>query len=697
MFESMSLIPAKLKTVNTAAMIAGNSVLANSGIMRFSSIQPYIYNRVGFCTFNNGRPAAFTTVNNDLSTSFQIATVGTYQYQNLSNRNVANLEDFTIHITTEKIGDVYGTRVQGEVLTIAAGINDTFTPSVFEGYVDGVTRLWYAETPETGKYNEWYRVKRMDVYNRPWGSTADRVFMRSCYPVVPISGVNLQGLKMSGSGALTSLVNIAGDFEITTPLYLDVIDATYARFMSYMFRYIMARRITTTIGGRVVLRSLYEHNSNTNSSIKFVGWDTGTDTHIGTWSIGGKTFTTLPQYATIAFKTQNDILSLFADWGINTATFDFAQALRGARDTFPDAPVPDDEFVPDVGDKPSGYPDNPIIPNIPAYPDNTSDKIPNITPNITALQACNAYALNSLNVRSFLNWLMTDNFFTNISELFNDKISALNDIKLYPFDFVTHDATHAQQQNTLTIANVTMSDIDCYAVLNGYNMWFSGGSINLLAYYGDYNDYYNVSYSIYIPYVGIVPIDSSFVVNALLSIDYAVDILTGSATVVVRSNGVVIKTMQANVAQSIPITFTNTNQQRINQTLSALSIATDISSGIGSLAIGDYGGAANAGVGAAVGIFTTAARNPYRIQHIGAVSSGTGLILPQQPFLIISRKQIAKYSSNYAIGTPASFYGKLSAFSGTGLIKAKTNVIESNATTAEKQEIFAMLNDGIII
>lgn len=346
---------------------------------------------------------------------------------------------------------------------------------------------------------------------------------------------------------------------------------------------------------------------------------------------------------------------------------------------------------------PSGYDTNPVVPQIPSYPDNTSDVIPDITPNVSALSVTGAYALSLSSVKALFAWLMTDDYTKNISELFSDKLSAINSLRLFPFDIVSHDGLHVTEQSNITIANVTSDEIPCWAVLPGYNMWLDGGEINYLAYYGDYNDYVNCRYSLYIPYGGIVDLSPSHVINRTLSLRYAIDLLTGNATALIRSNGVIVKSIPCNLGQSIPIIFTNANAQQINKTLSDIAIVNNIVGAAASVVQGSYTGAARQLVGAVEQGVRTEMTNPLQYGHIGTNGSGTGNIMPQTPFLVITRGKVAKYSSNYAIGTPTSYYGKISNFAGSGLIKANTEITIATATVEEEQEIRKLLESGILI
>ena len=393
----------------------------------------------------------------------------------------------------------------------------------------------------------------------------------------------------------------------------------------------------------------------------------------------------------LLFKDVQAIIDFFADWGL-LATDNKDDAATLPDDFFPST----GGFVPDGGSA-DGYEENPT-PNIGGIPDNTSDVIERTTTQITAMSAINTMALDVIGVKSLFNWLITDDFTKNISNLFNDKLSALNSLKLYPFDIVRHDTSSTFFRDTLSVANVSTS-IANYAIYDGYNCYVFGGSINQLPYYGNFNDYVNTRYSLYIPYAGIVELSPNVVLNADLELYYAVDLLSGNATAIIYSNKVLIKTIPAQMGAEIPITYSNANQQQINNALTALNIGSSLVGGIGAAAAGNPIPLASAAFGGLMTATKTAMTNPLVMGHTGGISSNTSLILPQTPFLIIDRARIAVpkdygkiagYSSNYG--------GSLSEFSGGDFVQFRADKISiAGATDGEKTEIYNALLSGVYI
>lgn len=391
----------------------------------------------------------------------------------------------------------------------------------------------------------------------------------------------------------------------------------------------------------------------------------------------------------LVFNGKQSIINFFADWGLaatddenKAKTMDSGLLLEG--------------FVPDGGNT-LGFDTN-TTPEIPSNPDNTSDVIERTAPQISALSATNLYALTITQCKELFDFLMTDNFTKNISELFSDKLSAVNGLKLFPFDIQQHDPLHTVSQSALNVGNV-QADISNSVLIDNYNTWVFGGSITQLAYYGNYNDYLNASYAIYIPFCGIVSLTADRVVNCKLELYYAVDLLTGSGTAVLYSNGVLFKTAPAQLGVDIPITFTNANQQAINATLSALNIASSLGGNIAqSVATGSAVPAVTGVLNSGISAFGAIANNQTKTGTIGGIGSNTGYTLPQTPFLIITRNKIA-IPSDYLtlVGKPNVFKGAIGAYIGSGFVSVKSVKLETSATDRERNEIISLLANGIFV
>lgn len=700
LFDNMKLIPAALKTVNQAEVIRFNKSMYYKGGMSYSSLSAFEPNKIGFAKNFTFYASIFEGYRGDMSSYNQGATGINYNTDSSTPFTVDNtIDDFVIYIEVTKIKNRFPNLLSGECSSIVVGIptNVTLIPPDMNTATSHTAFNNYGTSGED--FSEWYIITTQKIYNRPLGSQNARQ-LTSSEPIIPYIGTNFSYCPTAGIDAGKKIYTINHTSAVVSILNPSFWASSGINSASNIFSAIYFGQQYQVNPSTAIITKSGVKECHLGENIKFVG--VGTDTTSNKYEVhdGEKVihFYGEPNQAFLAFKTIDDILAFYNDLGLPYVTQSQDIAISQPRDVFPDAPVldGDNNFVPDDGN-PTGYDNNPIIPEIPSFPDNTSDLIPDISPNVSSLNGCSAFCLNLGNVKAFMQWLLTDDFTKNISELFSDKLSSLNAIQLFPFDFVQHDESHLTQRTSLTIANVNCPEIECYSIDSGYNVWFDGGEINYLAYYGDYNDYINAKYSIYIPYCGIIDIAASFVVNCTLTIRYAIDLLTGNATAVIRSNNVIVKLVPCHVSQNIPIIYSNANQQAIKDTLTGLSIADNVVGSIINIATGNYAGVVGNILGGIEKGAINALTNPMQFGHIGSISPSTSQILPQSPFLIITRCQVAKYSQSKSYGKPISFYGKLSSFIGIGFIQLSTCISIIGATAEEENEIRQLLEEGILL
>lgn len=404
----------------------------------------------------------------------------------------------------------------------------------------------------------------------------------------------------------------------------------------------------------------------------------------------------------IAFKDNSAIKKFYADFGLTVTIDNVAAAMNTPREDIPFV-VGDDEFVPTPSETPTFGFSGSVVTSMPSYPDNTSDIVPITPPFITPSVATTSYVLDVTDVKNLLNFLMTSDYTKNASELFNDKLSPLVGMNIFPFDIALHDAAHISPLLKINLAGVE-TPVEASTITAGYNVVVNGGSITTTGYYGDFNDYVNTSYFIYIPYVGTVSIDSSDVVNRTLELKYVIDLTTGSGTAILYSNGVLIKSFACNVATQIPITYTNANEVAISENLKALSVISGVVSTVAgtgaNLAAGNIGGAAASLIQGGLGIGSQLmSHEQLQVGAIGTIGASTSQLMPQTAFLTIVRKRIAQ-PDDYGVdcGKPTAYRGKISDFAGHGFVSViAENLGGFDATEQEKSMIQKCLADGIFV
>lgn len=381
-----------------------------------------------------------------------------------------------------------------------------------------------------------------------------------------------------------------------------------------------------------------------------------------------------------AYKSVDDVIALFADYGIKLYT-NFDDVLN---------PPPSDDGVIN--------PDNPSEP-APYYPDNSTDTTPieqaYITPS-TFGQSC---VYNPLTTKDFLRWVCDNTVdIGNWARLFANPVDVIMGINLYNLDIVAHDAAHVAHNAQTNILGVT-SNIPNYSILDGYNNIVDGGTLTLQAYYGNYADYTSMTYQLFIPFVGFTSLRACDVVNHTLHLYYAVDFATGAAVAFVNSDDKLIYSSPCNVAGKIPVSTSDKNSQIINNTLSGISAIGGL---LGGIASGNVGGGVGALLNGLGGMqmqtnYTNkgglSAVNIYKLLPAFVERTRYDLFFPsgEQKYLG------ARYQG--AVGAPSTqFDTLLNCVNASGFVQADDVYLTApTATDAEKEQIISLIKSGIYL
>jgi hypothetical protein len=284
-------------------------------------------------------------------------------------------------------------------------------------------------------------------------------------------------------------------------------------------------------------------------------------------------------------------------------------------------------------------------------------------------------------VDSFGGWLWSSNFVEQLKKLFNDPMQAIIGIhKVFatPHTGSTQTIVCGYLDSGVPSKVVTSqyTDVDC-------------GSVNLREYFGNVFDYSPfTSVKMFLPFIGIVPLDVAYIMRATISVKYTVDVLTGAcvANITVNRDGAggVIFTYAGSAIVSYPIS----SGSYVGVISGALSIAAGIAGTVAS------GGMTLPAVAGAVSGLSRAHTD---IQHSGQFSGAAGAMGGKKPYLIIERPQtrIAANVDDYE-GKPSNATLRIGDCVGfTRVIEAHLSI--PNAYASETTEILQLLKEGIII
>lgn len=331
--------------------------------------------------------------------------------------------------------------------------------------------------------------------------------------------------------------------------------------------------------------------------------------------------------------------------------------------------------------QPDGTPLNPDPPINP--PDTGTGDTPGFVPVTGSASSLWAiYNPTIAQINDFGAWLWSSDFVDQILKLFNDpmqSIIGLHRIYATPTTGETRTIKVGYLDSGVSSLIVTdqYSTVDC-------------GTVNLREYFGnvfDYEPYTQVQ--LYLPFIGIVNLDTADVMRSSINVVYHVDVLTGACLAEVKvirdSAGGTLYQYAGNAAVTMPVS--SGSYMGIVASIASIAggVAGTIASG-GALAPMLLGSASSA---------ISSART--KVEHSGGFSGNAGAMGIKKPYLIISRPQaaLAKNYQNY-IGDPSNTTTTLENC--TGYVQVKECHLENiSATQQELNNIEQILKGGVLI
>lgn len=327
-----------------------------------------------------------------------------------------------------------------------------------------------------------------------------------------------------------------------------------------------------------------------------------------------------------------------------------------------------------------------IFPNPPVDPDPENPTPPSgetgtgmVPPIILPTGAAHAlftvYNPTQAQINDFGAWLWSSDPIDALMKMFQSPIEAVISLHQIYVDPPVNDTQHIW-------CGYLDSGVNSLVVSKQYTT-FDCGNVSLPEFFGnvfDYSPYTDIS--LYLPFIGIVPLADKDVMRSTINITYNVDIYTGACVANVKvnrdgGNGGVLYTFVGNCAVQYPLTSGNMNGLLLGMANTALSVASGnpllISSAVTNSIVG--GGC---------------------VQRSGQFSGNAGVLGNKTPYLIISKPQphVAGNFSAYQ-GKPTNFTTTVGACK--GFIKCAVDHLENIPATADElTEIDTLLQQGIL-
>ena len=325
---------------------------------------------------------------------------------------------------------------------------------------------------------------------------------------------------------------------------------------------------------------------------------------------------------------------------------------------------------------------NPSIPPQNPSDTGTGNAPTPVPPTGSASALWSVYHPTQAQVNSFGAWLWTDNIITQIQQVLQNPmegIITLHKVFAMPVDSGSGTIVVGRLDSQVPSATVTQQyvTVDC-------------GSVDCLEYFGNVFDYSpHTNISLYLPFIGIVPLNIDDVMRSSIHVIYGVDVFTGAclAMVEVTRDGNTVNMYQYSGVASVEYPLTGSVHGGLITGLLGVagSVAATVATG---------GVTAPAAVAAVGGLASAGKSQNARASGFSGNSGAMGI---KVPYLIIERPQtkIAQTFPELA-GYPTNYSCKLSDCSNHVVVK-HVHVEGINATENELNMIHTLLASGVIV
>ena len=362
------------------------------------------------------------------------------------------------------------------------------------------------------------------------------------------------------------------------------------------------------------------------------------------------------------------------------------------------APAPDPDPQPDPEPAPEPDPEpaepNPPDPNTPVQPDPDPVIPPILTP-VSVNALFTVYNPSSSQLNSLGAYLWSSSILDQLVKIWQnpmDGIISLRQVYCTPTIGSSTNIILGTLDSSVPAPIVTsqFTTVDCGTITideKNHNVT-------------DYSPYATVH--LYLPFVGIVELDTDEVMNSTIGVKYTVDVYTGTCLAevsITRSPDMtvtkILYTFSGNCSQEIPITSAS-HAGWMQALLGLAAGAATIASGGTLAAVGAAVAGEKAITSGVLHMGGSLAHEMVHIAHSGSLSSNAGIMGQRNPYAIIGRRKGYDANGyNDIYGYPAN--KTVFLVNCTGYVRVKAIDLQSAATEDEKQEILQWLQSGIYL
>lgn len=325
----------------------------------------------------------------------------------------------------------------------------------------------------------------------------------------------------------------------------------------------------------------------------------------------------------------------------------------------------------------TGTPTNPTNPD----PTGTGNTPPVVAPTGSASALWSVYNPSQAELNSFGAWLWSSNFIDQILKLFNNPMQSIIGVhKIFA-------APPVSGSGSITVGYLN-SGVSANLVSGQYTT-VNCGTVKVREQFGNVFDYTDTHVRLYLPFIGIVDLDTADVMRGSVSVVYHVDVITGACLAEVKvtrdGSGGTLYQYAGDAAVRYPISSG-----------SYMGVVAGIASAVGGVASAVMTGGATLplAAGAVAGGISGA---QTQVQHSGGFSGNAGAMGGKKPYIIIERPQtmIADGFEQYQ-GKGANTRRTVGQMSGYFKFSDVHTESISGAAQSEIEAIRAALESGVI-
>lgn len=298
------------------------------------------------------------------------------------------------------------------------------------------------------------------------------------------------------------------------------------------------------------------------------------------------------------------------------------------------------------------------------------------------------YKMTNTQLNALASYLWSDDFLDEVKKFFSDPMQMIISCKMLPYSVSASSTTETIQAGNVATTctgykiygNNQYTKVDCGEILLPERT----------KTYLDYSPY--CSAQIFLPFIGMRPIDVDTCVGHRIGVKYNCDCLTGQSVCFVTIDGNVAYTYECNIGMDIPI-----SSESYHGIMGALTSALNVPLSVGTAIA--TGGMSVPLSGASLVSSAVGMANGSRptIDRSGSVSGVGGFLNHRQPFLLIEYTDpIQASNQKHYMGAPTNKTIKLKNCKGLTTVE-QTYLSILEATEEEKSELLDLLKGGVLL